>query len=409
MYYKLTEQVKRRMIMALRDFWATHPQYRDIVDHIQGKYSFKERPQYAIILKTSSANQVSLSADNYVGTVDSHVMLARVGNAPGLSIEWVRENALAVQANNGVFPTLPGVYYIEISNAPTPIPPYSQEESYQFHIDPLINVNDETLVKVNDLTYQTQNPVLDGSMRLYEMPGSILMVQGINYTLDAASGLVTLATPLDRNASLSADYRYAGATLGPFPITQMQANHTALPGVVMAFGRRIQSGDRLAVVVTAHREATAFEYGGRWDLNLDFDVLARDVYAQQEISDMTVMYLWGIARSRLSQEGIEIQSVSMGGESEEAYDENGDDYYYNASISVQLQADWAIYVPIAATIRRTVTQTDEQINTTARLTDVELIAVGEAANSIRALADLGVRAVSDPFFSTRAGTFEGIR
>lgn len=408
MYYRMTEQVKRRLIQTLRDFWSVQPQYPDLADHIQGKYSFRERPQYAIILKTSSANQVQLSADNFVGTVQSHVMLARVGNYPGLSIEWVREDQLAIQRNGGSFPAAPGVYYIEVVKAPDPIPPYDKEDAFQFYVDPLLEANDETLTKVDDLTYQTQNPVVAGSMRLYEMPGAIQLVEGINYTLDADVGVVTLTDPVPRNGSLSADYRYAAPSAGPYPIVQMQANHTAIPGAVLAFGRRVQAGDRLAVVVTARRESTALEYGGRWEVSVDFDVVARDVYAQQEIVDMTVMYLWGIARSRLSNEGIEVSTVNMGGESEEAYDENADDYYYNASISVQLQADWSIHVPLAATVRRALPQTDAQIRETAALTDEELAALGNAATSIRILQDLGLRAVEDPFFVGLGGTFEGI-
>ena len=408
MYFRLTEQVKRRLIQVLRDFWSVQPQYSDIVDHIQGKYSFRERPQYAIILKTSSANQVQLSADNFVGTVQSHVMLARVGDYAGLSAEWVREDQLAIQRNGGIFPTAPGIYYIGVEKTPTPIPPYNKEDSLQFYVDPLIDVNDETLAQMGPLTYQAQNPILDGSLRLYEMPGAIQLLEGTNYTVDAAAGTVTLIEPLPRNGSLSADYRYAAPSTGPHPIIQMQANNTALPGVVIAFGRRVQAGDRFAVVITARREPTALEYGGRWDLNLDFDVIARDVYAQQEIVDLTVMYLWGIARSRLSMEGIEISTVSMGGESEESYDENADDYYYNASISVQLQADWSIHVPLAAVIRRALPQNDAQIRATAAMTDTELAAWGNAATTIRVLADLGLRAVEDPFFGGLGGTYEGI-
>ena len=123
---------------------------------------------------------------------------------------------------------------------------------------------------------------------------------------------------------------------------------------------------------------------------------------------MTVMYLWGIARSRLSSEGIEISSVSMGGESEEAYDENADDYYYNASVNVQMQADWSIHVPIGAMVRRALPQNDVQIRATAALSDTELAALGNAATTIRVLQDLGLRAVEDPFFIGPGGTYEGI-
>lgn len=408
MYYRMTEQLKRRMILELRRFWATHPRYRDIVDHIQGKSSFRERPQYGIVLKTSSANQVQLSADNFVGTVMSHVMLAKVGDSPGLSIEWVREDELAIQANGGSFPTVPGVYFIEVTKADPTVPPYMKEASYQFYVDPLLDVADETLTKLDDLTYQTQNPVLAGSMRLYEMPGAVVLLEGINYTLDADAGTVTLKEPLPRKGSLSADYRYPAPSRGPYGIIQNQANNAAIPGCVLAFGRRVEEGDRMAVVITARREPTALEYGGRWDVSLDFDVLARDVYAQQEIVDSSVMYLWGVARSHLSSDGIEISQVNMGGESEEIADENADDYYYNASFNVQVQADWAIQVPLAATVRRVVPQTDAQIRATSAMTDDELSQLtNNQATSIYVMQSLGLKAVTDPFF-IGLRTYEGL-
>ena len=54
------------------------------------------------------------------------------------------------------------------------------------------------------------------------------------------------------------------------------------------------------------------EYGGRWDLTMDFDVVSRDVYAQQEIADQTIVYIWGVLRPYLSSEGLEITD-SLGG------------------------------------------------------------------------------------------------
>ena len=78
MYYFLTEAVKRRFILELRRYWAAHPKYRNMVDNIQHKYSFEQRPCEAIVLKTSSANQVQLSADNFQGTVHSFAHLARM-------------------------------------------------------------------------------------------------------------------------------------------------------------------------------------------------------------------------------------------------------------------------------------------------------------------------------------------
>jgi hypothetical protein len=46
--------------------------------------------------------------------------------------------------------------------------------------------------------------------------------------------------------------------------------------------------------------------------------------------------------------------ISMGGEAEETYDETGDTYYYNASLSLQLQADWEMHIPLPLVISRVV-------------------------------------------------------
>ena len=112
MFYFLTAAAINRLIKEIRDYWATHPKYQDLVDNIQGKYSFEQRPQYGIVVKTGTANKVQLSADNFMGTVQSHVALAKIPGYQGNSCEWVREDALAIQANNGKFPSPAGVYYI---------------------------------------------------------------------------------------------------------------------------------------------------------------------------------------------------------------------------------------------------------------------------------------------------------
>jgi hypothetical protein len=164
----------------------------------------------------------------------------------------------------------------------------------------------------------------------------------------------------------------------------------------------------MAVVVYSRRVPTALEYGGKWDISIDFDIMARDVYAQQEIADSTVMYLWGIARNRLSTEGIEITAVSMGGESEEVYDETGDDYYYNASFSVQTQTDWSIHVPLTATIRRVVPLTQAQVAEVAGMTDDQLVE-SNISNNIQVLESLGLRSFDDPFFAGKTTTFETLK
>lgn len=393
MYYALTGALKRRMIEELRRYWSYHPKYKDLPDHIQGKYSFRERPQYGIVVKTGSANRVDLSADNYIGIVRSYVYLTRVSGYNGTAVEWVREDALAIAGNQGRFPSPPGVYYIELT------------QDNEFYVDPLLDVRNEVPLQVTPTEVQIQRPYLPGTLLLYEMPTGYQLVEGVNYTADPATGLIVLSRPMGAGQYLVADYRYQGQTTGPWEIHENYSNNKAIPGCVLAFGRRNKKGDRLAVVVQPMREAAALEYGGRWDVQLEIDVIARDVYSQQEIADQTVIYLWGIARSRLSAEGLEVTDVSMGGESEEVYDETGDDYFYNSSMSMTVQTEWKVYVPLVATIRQAIPLTQEQAAVAASLSDTE---VASFEDNIRLLADLGLEPLRDPFFEGKSKHYETI-
>ena len=399
MYYKLSEALKRRFIEELRNYWKFHPKYKDVVDHIQGKYSFKERPSYGIIVKTGGGSKFDLSADNFVGTVISYVYQTQVKNFPGIAVEWVREDGRAIQDNNSVFPSPPGVYYIELT------------KDDEFYVDPLLNVAHEQVTMVDMFTAQLQHAPLAGSVRLYEMPAGFMLYEGTNYTLTRDStgkttGEMVLQESLPDGRYLVADYKYTSDTRGPYQIIPMQANNTAIPGCVLAFGRRLGKGDRLAVVVSAIREPAALEYGGRWDLSLDFDVISRDLYAQQEISDQTIIYINGVLRSYLSTEGIEIMDISLGGESEEVYDETADDYFYNASFSVSVQTEWSIHVPLHGYFRTVAPLTLEQAKLVSRMSDAD---AAKVKDDLHMLQDLGLEAVVDPFFKNRDSTFEMIK
>lgn len=343
MFYRLTEALKRQFILELRRYWAQHPAYPDIVDNIQGKYSFEERPQYGIVVKTGSASKVQLSADNFMGHVESYVLLAHVPDYPGLSIEWIKEDSVAIQNNNGVFPSLPGAYFIEITG------------EGEFHIDPYLDVHGESPLQISDTVYSFMNVPYEGSLNLFEYPSGQLLKEGVDYTFQSPTE-IALTNPLPSNVRLSADYRYQGQSTGPWHFKPNTALTKPIPGCVLAFGRRSQVNDRMVVIVQRIRELAYLEYGGRWDISLDMDIIARDVFSQQEISDQTLVYLWGVLRSHLSTHGIEITDVSFGGESEEIYDENADDYFYNGSISIQVQTDWFIHVPVVQKLKSITTQ-----------------------------------------------------
>jgi hypothetical protein len=334
MYFFLTEAVRRRFIKELRAYWASHPRYQDIVDNIQGKYSFEERPQYGIILKTGSASKVQFSPDNFMGTGKSYLTLAKIPGYPGLSVEWVREDSLAIQQNNGKFPSQAGVYYCEMANED------------EFYVDPLLDVRDEVVTMVTPSEGILQRVPFAGSLRLYEMPSARPFVPGRDYTIGADGVTIYLATPLVAGLSLSADYRYPGEPTGPWKVLPQAGINKAIPGCVLVFGRRYQKGDRWAIIVNPIREEAYLEYGGKWELSIDIDIIARDVNSQAEIADQTAMFLWANLRPNLIDEGIDVQDVSMGGETEEVYDENADDYFYNSSISMTIQTDWFMMAPI---------------------------------------------------------------
>lgn len=408
MYYFLTEQIQRIFIQELRQYWSYHPKYKDdLVDNIQGKYSFQERPQHGIVLLNSSGNQVQLAADNFQGTIESYVTLAHVEGFSGLSIEWVRENSIAVQNNQGVFPLQAGIYFIELCDQ------YGNPSDKEFFIDPLLFVRDETPMQVTPTQFQLLNgKYLDGTLKLYQMPGNVELYEGINYTADPETGVINLIIPFTEPEDfLSADYRYPSDTTGPWKIEENRALTEPLPGVVMAFGRRVTAGDRLAVVVTEKRSISALEYGGRWDFSMDVQVISRDPLSQREILDQSMLYLWSIARPRLSTQGIEISSVNAGGETEEVYDDNADDYFYNANFSIQVQTDWAIRVPVSIGLRRILPESPDLAKLAASLNGEEL---AQLQNNFVLLEKLGLRP-QDPFLTGKEGrvgryrTFEMIR
>jgi hypothetical protein len=355
-----------------------------------------------------------LSADNFQGTVVSYCHLAKVYAKPGLSIEWVREDSLAIQKNGGVFPSPRGIYFIEVRleevNLPVENCPTSLNgEQLVFYVDPLLDVLDEQPAKLSAFQYQVaQEQFYEGSLRVYGMPGNVVFTSGRDYTADPATGIITLTCPLPPSDFLSVDYRYAGESVGPFPVPQDGSNNTAIPGVVLAFGRRAEDGDIMLVVVGDVREASAREYGGRWEMSFDIDVMARDTAAQQEITDRTLMFFYAIARNRLSEEGIEITQVSMGGEAEEVYDETGDDYYFTASISLTVLTDWCLHVPLDRAFTRVLPVNLASQSAMTGLTDDQIAASGSPTN-LYMVQDLRFLTPTDPFFRDRSRDYELIR
>lgn len=379
MYYYLVQSLKRRLILELKDSFSQHPVYEKIVPFIQSKYTFTERPQFGIVIKGSSANKVQLSADNFLGSVMSHVMLANVG-APVYPLEWVREDTACIDANGGRVPTPPGVYHLEIQDAPE----NAQGEGH-FMVHPFLTVNDEPVLRFVsgiESEAQLQRIPVQGTLRLWENR-RFLLIEGTHFRIDYETGAIELLTRSTPGSVLTADYRFSVPSIGPVAYQWNRADFETLPGVVLAFGKRGKAGDKVAVVVYEDRVETANAYGGRFEVSFDFDAIARDINQMEEIADLIIMYLWAQKRSVLSSEGIEITDISMGGETEEIYDETGDDYSYTASLSIQLQGDWELHIPLPLTISQVTATTPEADRATNPLDPIQgSTIIGDVKNKL---------------------------
>lgn len=556
MYSYLTRPLKKKIIDELKIcFRHEFTQHRDIVENIRHKYSFKQRPQKGIVVTNVSSDPQRLSADNFVGTVQSHVMKASLEDYSGHSIEWVREDTRAIDRSQGKFPSPPGIYYIEMFSRDSLEAVLSESEfqdvldsegewRYYFYVDPLLKSNREPLLKVADSTsppdpqYVMNIPVLpntirvfanhrllntghrlvlegspslkvssdgvslglsegsvpvevvtsdgpfvfdatindrlvvevndqeveiffpdgiltaeevaqtlrngiyahpeigvtdfgveaiDGRVRLsaveslifgddlvssanmtlgldagpvdavlkgkifhpyFEQDGTLALEVGEetytidffageqrfddiidriesasdgvtatiektgDYTFDPETGEVEFFRSFETGTRLTATYKYPLESKGPFGIRKEHSNNSAIDGVTLAFGSRIVDGDKLAIVVHENRLPTAKEYGGRWDVGVDLDIITRDPATRDELGEMVQLYFFGIRKERLTEEGLELTDISFGGDSEEVYDDNDNSYYYNSSISMTFQTDWAIHMPMPLTIER---------------------------------------------------------
>lgn len=405
MYFNLSSKLTRALIQELRHFFSFYPDMRsknpedDLVSNIKSKYSFGERGSRYIVVRASGSSQhIPLSADDFRNYSISYAGLRPVPGYPGTSIEWVGENALAIQQNGGMFPSPPGFYYIRMCEFVQSSPEDKTPDYWTFRVDPIYTVNGETVFRVTDVEYQLERGAFySGALRLYRMPGNILLQESVNYEADPKTGVIMLHSPLGDDEFLSADYRVQGETLGTQFIAQRNRSNTqAIPGLFLAFGQRIAENDTLMIEVTESREIQAYEFGGRWETSIDVEVVAKDLDTQREILETALIFLRSQLRSRWSSEGIEIMQVNAGGESEEIYDQN--DYFYRGTITLSIETEWTVWVPTAGRILRfeTASQSPDVL---AGLSDEEISQIEDGIRIGRRFTDF-----QDPFFNAKRGS-----
>lgn len=341
MYFRLTELLSRRLVEELDRYWSQHAAYPDLV--VSGKHSVRERPQRGLVVKIGGASPIMQSADQYRGLVISRVHLTYLPDQPGSFVEWVREDPSAILPNRP-FPSPPGLYWLNLIEKQNP-------SRFAIEVTVCLDVSKEPLRHREGVTYLTSRPFIPRSCRVRILPWDYVLEES-EFTTIPAEGVVRLRQPLAKNEIALADYRYFAEDRGPYLINPNRPLTEAVPGCTIAIGRNLWVGDVVGVVVEPRSRPASIEYGGQWELTADIDVFARDVHDQREIADRTAMYLWGIARSRLSSEGIEITQISIGGDSEETYDDNAQEPYFTSSISLTCQTEWSVHVPLDLPIRK---------------------------------------------------------
>lgn len=337
MFHHLTLAVRDRMIKELQEYWQDHPRYKTLAQNIQGKYAFEERPQFGMVVKTGGASNVVLSPDNFIATVKGSVVLASVLGKKSVAIEWVRESTFETPRK--------GVYHFKFAKAQDTDPNkyVITQDIYQYQ-------KEDVLIFTNPTTIELLEEPVANSFRLIEDPSGRLL-ESTEYVRNGTT--VTLTEEVPRGLSLRAQYTYKEADApDPYTVYPDQVYREIIPGCLIAIGRWIEDGDEQIIVVEEAQQATYHEYGGRWDISVDIDLVTRDVHSQADIADRTVVWLWSSLRPKLANLGLEVSDVSLGGEGEEVYDDNADDYFYTASMSLSIQADWFVHFPLVIPLLR---------------------------------------------------------
>lgn len=349
----LINATKKRVVRELKKILYDHPRYRADSENVQSKFSFELRPQRGIIVNNASADRVRLSADNYIGRLASFVMQAPVENLPGTTIEWVRENFNVLEqycVDRNSFPSPPGVYFLSV----TKIPDDANTIAGLFTIDPVLTVTQEPLIfftsSVDTDAQLSHDNVYDGSLRLW-LDNRRVLVPDVDYHVDYPTGHVTFLKATPPGMAVYADYRYRIGLQGPFEFFRDTANTTALPGAVLAFGDRAQNCDKVAIVVTDTRSDVAEVYGGKFEVTFDLIVFTRDTEDRERMTDYVVVKFLE-SQKDLGYDGLELLDISPGGENEEVYNAETDEYYYESSVSLSLRVDWETYTPLPGVVNR---------------------------------------------------------
>jgi hypothetical protein len=88
----LLRSMKYRFFYEIQGVVDTHPDYRDKIRVFHKFPTTTERPNMGILMKNAAASRIKLSADDFAGSLVSHVSLCKVGTFESKFLEWVWED-----------------------------------------------------------------------------------------------------------------------------------------------------------------------------------------------------------------------------------------------------------------------------------------------------------------------------
>lgn len=202
------------------------------------------------------------------------------------------------------------------------------------------------------LSEKSEQIYLDYENRVVREDPKILLVRGVDYSIDYTTGEVTFLLPLPENYILKASY-YTALTnpWGPYTFKPYHEIHEAIPGVVICMGRRAVLGDLQAINVSRLREPQARIYGGHWNMSLSLGVIAKDSIQMEEMVDQIVNWLWAVRKNQMEYEGVTLTRVEPTGESEETFIESTGDLYFESSVDIDLMSEWQKFSPYPYALR----------------------------------------------------------
>jgi len=241
----------------------------------------------------------------------------------------------------------PGRYYLEI---------VQDGPELKYVVNPLYSVKEEIVIanaKGSEIggNLENQNIMVDQVILFMRKPGtdySVRLIRDEEYTIDITGAITFIGGfSLEPHTNLIAYYRWIGEEIGPVKIPEdNRYDHETIKGAVLCFNNKVNLGDKVVLIVYPEREVAARVYGGHFNVSLDIEIFTRDTVQLPGMVDYIINDIWNNKRIPLISEGITIDELDSGGETEEVYDENTGDLYYKNSLNMAIISEWKKFVPV---------------------------------------------------------------